>query len=277
MEVGLTIASVLVTTTNAGVIFMVLCIKELRTYTNIFVVSLAISDTLTGAIFFPLYIFPHSIVTGYLIFFILIAGVMNLCAVTWERYVAIIEPFRYKGKLKKSQKKILIAIWSIPSLVTLIPLAWEADSKTTYHKYFNVSTLLILVIIPYVFIVAAYIRIWLRLRSHTAQMRKRINMTNEQREGARRASLEGKTVKVFFVVVSVFLVSWLPVIYMTIVGVVLNRPDLIPPLLSEISLFTIAGSSMINPILYALMKNDFKGRLSGFFSFIHRQQTPTTE
>lgn len=263
MEAGLIISSLLVTTTNVGVICMVVFIKELRTYTNFFVVSLAFSDALTGAVFLPLYIFPHSSVTGYLIFFILIAGVMNLCAVTWERYVAIIEPFGYKEKLRKTQKKILVVIWSIPSLVTLVPLAWKADARTIYHKYFNVLTLLILVIIPYVFIVVAYVRIWLRLRSHAAQMRKRANMTSEQQEGARRASLEGKTVKVFLVVVSVFLVSWLPVIYMTTVSMVIGRPDLIPPLLSDLSLFTIAGSSMINPILYALMKNDFKTRLVG--------------
>ncbi|KAK3701531.1 hypothetical protein QZH41_007898 [Actinostola sp. cb2023] len=263
MEEALIVTCVLVVTTNVAVITMVIVIRELRTFTNYFVVSLAVSDMLFGGVLIPLLLSEYAKATGFIVFFIMILGVLNLCAVTWDRYTAVIDPFGYRNKLQKYYKKILIAVWMTSLLFTLIPLAWNADLKSVYHKYFLVVALVVFVIIPYVSIVIAYVRIWLRLRSHVIEM-KRMDITNEQREGARRASLEGKTVKLFIVVASVFLVSWLPVLYMTVVESVLGRPDLVPIQLEQASLFSIVGSSLLNPLLYALMKRDFKAKLVGY-------------
>ncbi|KAK3701532.1 hypothetical protein QZH41_007899 [Actinostola sp. cb2023] len=332
MEEALIVTCVLVVTANVAVITMVIVIRELRTFTNYFVVSLAVSDMLTGVVHIPLLLSEYAKATGFIVFFIMSSGVLNLCAVTWDRYTAVIDPFGYKNKLQKYYKKILIAVWMTSLLFTLIPLAWNADlqsvyhkyflvvalvvfvivpyvsiviakvidpfgyknklqkyyrkilivvwmtsflftliplawyvdGKSVYHKYFLVVALVVFVIVPYVSIVIAYVRIWLRLRSHAAMIKKIMDITNEQREGARRASLEGKTVKVFIVVASVFLVSWLPVLYMTVVESVLGRPDLVPIQLQQTSLFSVAGSSLLNPLLYALMKRDFKAKLVGW-------------
>jgi len=261
MEEVLIVACVLVVTTNVAVITMVIVIRELRTFTNYFVVSLAVSDMLTGGVLIPLRLSEYAKATGFIVFFIMILGVLNLCAVTWDRYTAVIDPFGYKNKLQKYYKKILIAVWMTSLLFTLVPLAWNADLKSVYHKYFLVVALVVFVIVPYVSIVIAYVRIWLRLRSHAAVIKKRMDITNEQREGARRASLEGKTVKVFIVVMAGFLICWLPVLYMTVMdSALVGRPDLIPHQLIPVSLFTIAGSSLVNPLLYALMKRDFKAQ-----------------
>lgn len=261
MEI-LIVASVLVSLTNAAIIVMIIFIKDLRTFTNYFVLSLAVSDLLTGAVLIPLNLIPYTIVNDVCTFNILISGSMNLCAVTWDRYVAVNEPFQYKNKLKLYHKKILAAIWLTVIFFTLIPLAWKLDKTLFIHKCFIVFTLIAFVLAPCVFIIVAYVRIWLRLRSHAVEM-ARMDITSEQREGARRASLEGKAVKVFLVVVVVFLVSWLPVIYMTVVFSIVGRPDLVPQDLPVISLFTLAGSSLVNPILYAIMKKDFHEKLRG--------------
>ncbi|KAK3751507.1 hypothetical protein QZH41_006836 [Actinostola sp. cb2023] len=274
MEEALIVTCVLVVTTNVAVITMVIVIRELRTFTNYFVGSLAVSDMLSGGVLIPLLLSEYAKATGFIVFFIMSSGVLNLCAVTWDRYTAVIDPFGYKNKLQKYYKKILIAVWMTSLLFTLVPLAWNADLKSVYHKYYLVVALVVFVIVPYVSIVIAYVRIWLRLRSHAIEM-KRMDITNEQREGARRASLEGKTVKVFIVVASVFLVSWLPVLYMTVVESVLGRPDLVPIQLQQTSLFSIVGSSLLNPLLYALMKRDFKAKLVGYAQAVrvHISQT----
>ncbi|KAK3701530.1 hypothetical protein QZH41_007897 [Actinostola sp. cb2023] len=262
MEEALIVTCVLVVTANVAVITMVIVIRELRTFTNYFVVSLAVSDMLTGGVLLPMQLTTYFKATGFIVFFIMILGVLNLCALTWDRYTAVIDPFGYKNKLQKYYKKILIAVWMTSLLFTLIPLAWNVDGKSVYHKCYIVVSLVVFVIVPYVSIVIAYVRIWLRLRSHAIEM-KRMSIRNEQREGARRVSLEGKTVKVFIVVASAFLVSWLPVLYMTVVVSVLGRPDLVPIQLEQASLFSVAGSSLLNPLLYALMKRDFKAKLVG--------------
>ena len=68
---------------------------------------------------------------------------------------------------------------------------------------------------------------------------------------------EAKVAKVFLAIVIIFVLSWLPVIYMTTVASV-NRQDLAPVALQKASLLTVALSSLANPLLYAFMKEDFR-------------------
>ena len=63
------------------------------------------------------------------------------------------------------------------------------------------------------------------------------------------------------IVMACFFLSWLPVIYMTLADIVVGRPDLTPEELTLASLFTVGGSSLVNPFLYAVMKRDFKTQL----------------
>lgn len=260
------VTSALVAATNVTVICMVVFIKELRTFTNYFVLSLAVSDLLTG-ISSSLQRFRQAIPAIYdividsLTFLILASGVLSLCAVTWDRYIAVTNPFGYKDKVKRHSKKILIAIWLIT--ITLFAaglLVWITnDSNKISNPWLIVSPLLIFIVIPYTIIVVAYIRICLRLRSHTREM-KRMDITNEQREQARRTSLEGRSVKVLIVVVCVFLISWVPIMYQAISSFIFGK--ILDRQLKFVTLLFINGSSIINPILYAFFKKDFQKKLA---------------
>ncbi|XP_031558929.1 histamine H2 receptor-like [Actinia tenebrosa] len=262
LEVVLIVLCVLVVITNMAVICMVVFIKELRTFTNYFVLSLAVSDVLVGGIMLPLNHpwVPSSEVTGHVIMITMLSGVGNICAVTWDRYVAVMEPFTYRTKLKRYYKKILIILWITAITCSLIPLAWKDEDTSIYHKVYYVMTILGFVILPYLAIIIGYVRIYARLRYHTAQLKSE-GITRSKREGAQRASLEGKTVKVFVVVVVLFLLSWVPVIYMTMVDGVFQQPNLVPSLLQRFNLLVLAVSSLVNPLLYGFMKRDFNGQI----------------
>lgn len=272
--------SVLVTLSNAAIILMVVFIKKLRTSTNYFVLSLAISDMLTGAVVLPLNIMSYlPTFTPFLNFFILTSGVLNACALTWDRYLAVMNPFQYKNKIEMQYKKILVAIWSTSVLFTLIPLAWEGDVTLAINRYYSILVLITFIVLPYVLISVAYLRILLRLRSHAAEL-ARISSTREVRERATRASLEGKTVKLFLVVVSIFLLSWVPVIYITVVIDFVRKPRLAPRVLHLVSLFTIACSSLASPIIYAIMKKDFnamlKSKIASFQNCVYGREARLT-
>ena len=95
-------------------------------------------------------------------------------------------------------------------------------------------------------------------------MRKDFESAREQRKERRRISSDAQVAKVFCIVSTAFLLSWLPILYLTTVYNVLNRPDLIPGVLDTISLFTLATSSLVNPLMYAFLKPDFKVVIRNF-------------
>jgi len=84
VSVSLGILSVVIVVANCSVYALVCFNKTLPTYTNWLILSLAVSDILTGGVLLPmLLIKPKSLVTDYFIVIILLSGVANICAVTW--------------------------------------------------------------------------------------------------------------------------------------------------------------------------------------------------
>lgn len=172
IDSSLWIFSVLITIINSAIIIVVIQEKTLRTYTNGFIVSLAISDALTGAVLFPVYILGPSYMIGHTNAIFLFSGVANVCSLSYDRYVAVFRPFRYRAIISKSFKPMVIACWLIPVLIGLIPLAWkmvEADLAIRLSKGY-IILLVILVIFAYVCIFGAYCRIFVRLRKKSKRI-----------------------------------------------------------------------------------------------------------
>jgi len=177
--------------------------------------------------------------------------------VTYDRYNAIIKPLLYPYLAPKLFKRAIVVSWLIPTIYTLLPLAWDKNPTKTVHIVYLVCLELFGVIVPYIFVIFAYVRIFREVQ-YSLTMRKDFESAREQRMERRRVSSEAQVVKVFCMVSTAFLLSWLPILYLTTVNSVLYRPDLIPGVLLFISLFTVATSSIVNPLIYAFFKPDFK-------------------
>jgi len=264
VSVSLGILSVIIVVANCSVCALVCFNKTLRTYTNWLVLSLAVSDILTGGVLLPiLLIKPTSFVTDYFITLILLSGVANICAVTYDRYVAILKPLLYPYLAPKLFKRAIVVSWLIPAIYTVLPLAWDKNPTKTIHIVYVVCLELFGVIVPYIFITFAYVRIFRQVR-RSLTMRKDFESAREQRKERRRISSDAQVAKVFCIVSTAFLLSWLPILYLTTVYNVLNRSDLLPGVLDTISLFTLATSSLVNPLIYAFLKPDFKVVIRNF-------------
>jgi len=258
ISVSLGTLSVMIVVANCSVCALVCFNKTLRTYTNWLVLSLAVSDILTGGVLLPLLLIkPSSIVTDYFITLILLSGVANICAVTYDRYVAIIKPLLYPYLAPELFKRAIAVSWLIPTIYTLLPLAWDKNPTKTVHIVYVVCLEFFGVVVPYIFITFAYVRIFRQVRRSLA-IRKDFESAREQRKERRRISSDAQVAKVFCIVSTAFLLSWLPILYLTTVYNVLNQPDLLPGVLDTISLFTLATSSLVNPLIYAFLKPDFK-------------------
>jgi len=264
VSVSLGILSVVIVVANCSVCALVCFNKTLRTYTNWLVLSLAVSDTLTGGVLLPiLLIKPKSLVTDYFITLILLSGVANICAVTYDRYVAIIKPLVYRYRAPTFFKRAIVVSWLIPTIYTVLPLAWDKNPTKTIHIVYLVCLEFFGVVLPYIFVTFAYVRIFREVR-HSLSMRKDFESAREQRKERRRISSDAQVAKVFCIVSTAFLLSWLPILYLTTVNSILVRPDLVPGVLVIISLFTVATSSLVNPLIYAFLKPDFKVFIPNF-------------
>lgn len=257
--------SVIVFATNLTVCVLVYIRKSMRTYTNGFVVSLAFSDMLIGSIVIPAsLIIPDSKAMGYLVSITLLSGVFNLAAVTFDRYISVLKALRYESFMRKNFSRMIITSWTAALLISLIPLIWETDERKIEHKIFVLSELTLCALLPYMFIFAGYFKIFQQVKRSvererliTASVRKSLHQRN-------KISSEAKLAQVFIIVAVMFVLSWLPIQYMTIVYEI-GRHDLIPNHLSTISLFTIALGSLVNPIVYSFLKPDFRKCLRHIF------------
>ena len=162
VSVSLGILSVIIVVANCSVCALFFFNKTLRTYTNWLVLSLAVSDILTGGVLLPILLFkPASLVTDYFITLILLSGVANICAVTYDRYVAIINPLLYLYLAPKIFKRAIIVSWLIPTIYTVLPLAWDTNPTKTIHFVYVVCLEIFGVVVPYIFITFAYVRIFI--------------------------------------------------------------------------------------------------------------------
>lgn len=255
-KIPLVLLAVLIVIANLTVCALVCISSKMRTYTNGFVVSLAMSDILMGGVLLPTALaLSNSPVLGYLCSVTLLSGVFNICAVTYDRYIAVMRPFRYQSIMRKRFRAIIVASWSLALTISLLPLFWDSDTQKIIHKTYVFCEEIICVLVPHVFIFAGHYQVFKEVRKCVRRERKLTSTLRNSEQ--RRMSSEAKVAKVFIVIAVTFALSWLPVEYMTTVYE-LGRPDLIPTSLRIISLFTIGLGSLVNPVVYSFMKPDFR-------------------
>lgn len=257
--VSLSILSVLVVVMNVFVCCLVCINKALRTYTNGFIMSLALSDILTGGVLLPMVLSkPSSLATGYLICMILLSSSCNLSSVTYARYVAIMKPLRSRYLVPKMFKKAVIFSWLMPIIFSSLPLFWNTNYELQIHKVYIICVQVFGFVVPCVFIAFAYVRMFKEVRRSLAlQKNFQVESSQERTNERRRLSKEIKIAKVFCIISAIFLFCWLPIVYMTTAQMVFSRFDIIPDFMPTVSSFTVAINSLVNPVIYAFLKPDF--------------------
>ena len=258
LQISLSILSVFIVLANLTVCVLVFLKKSMRTYTNGFVVSLAFSDMLIGSVLIPAVLdLPNSPVQGYLISTTLLSGVFNLAAVTFDRYVSVLKALHYEEIMRKYFTKLIAVSWLAAVSISLIPLVWGTDTSTLAHKVYVFSVMAFCVVAPYALIFWGYCKIFQQVKKSIKRERELIASVRKMTQRKNKLTSEVKLAQVFIIVAVMFVLSWLPIHYMTTVDEI-GRSDLIPNDLRIVSLYTIALGSLVNPTVYSFLKPDFR-------------------
>ena len=264
-KVIVSILSVVVLIANGVVCTLVFVHRHLRTHTNGFIVSLAMSDILVGITLFLHYALNvHGpLALNVLYTTSLLASVTNLTAVTFDRHLACTQPFNYSNIIAKHFTKIVVFCWIAAVTTSLLPLSWansEPSSAALALHVYQVCILILGIAAPFVWIFFSYLRIFRQVSKivkREKKIAKSVMYAHEPCERGRRVCSEAKIAKILSVIAVMFVLSWLPIIWTTLVYAI-GQPRLFPEALKYVSPLTLALGSIVNPVLYSLKKPDFR-------------------
>ena len=148
-------ALMLFTTVGNGLMIVVLStVRQLRSVTNLFVISLSVSDLLVGLLVIPINFFvPTSMFYGYTTCIysgsatltLCLAHIANIFTVTIDRYIAIMDPLKYPVRVTRRRAMAAVAVvWTFAVVLGLLPVfGWRAVQSTctrgeTYSSYYVV-------------------------------------------------------------------------------------------------------------------------------------------
>ena len=273
---------------NSIIIYIIITHKNLHTSTNWFLLSLAISDL--GV---PLFIIPSHLlcteteitcnvgVTTAIYNFILFASVLNLCACTTERYIAILHPFKYIHLVNQRRViAVLVKVWSVPLPLSILPVilipAAKPGESLLANRIYWLTQVALFMIIPSAVMLAAFWRIHRVATWHADQIRRLSLVPEEDVNGGRqKLVLEAKsTLKVYGVVVLIFTLGWLLSAYRMVKTNFLLQH--VPVEVDYISRFLLVSNASINPYIYGLQKSDIKKEFLTFLRKRHMPQAPSS-
>ncbi|XP_049979135.1 neuromedin-U receptor 1 [Alexandromys fortis] len=275
--------------------------KAMGTPTNFYLLSLAVSDLLVLLVGLPLELYemqhnyPFQLGASGCYFRTLLfetvclASVLNVTALSVERYVAVVHPLQAKSVMTRTHvRRMLGAIWILAMLFSLpntslhglkqlyVPCRGLVPDSTVctlvrprlfYNLVIQITTLLFFCL-PMVTISVLYLLIGLQLRRErmlqeevkgrkTAAARKTCNRRLPRRERGRR-----QVTKMLFALVVVFGICWAPFHAERLMWSLV--PDWTDDLLLAFQFVHIISGvffylgSAANPVLYSLMSSRFR-------------------
>lgn len=270
---------------NSLVCAAVLSFPHLRSkVTNLFVVSLAVSDLLVAVLVMPwraasdvLGFWPFGAFCDLWVAFDITfctASILHLCLISVERYRAIAEPFRHHRRVTQRVALVTIAVaWLLSFLISFVPvqLQWhrergqpgpaeEGSCEPRLSRSYAISSSLVSFYLPVAVMLGTYGRLFRlarrQLRRVSSLERPGHPQSGRPGDTSLKNSLkkETKVLQTLSIIVGVSVCCWLPFFVLNCL-VPFCAPGPARPCLSGalLATFTWLGwaNSALNPIIYA--------------------------
>lgn len=241
--------------------------RRLRTRTNTFLVSLAVSDFIVGAVGLPMWVFcmveytecsvspKYNMIFKFLDRFGAFASIFHLTAISVERYIAVCKPYLFNRLHERYFFGASAFAWVLAMI--LASLSW-VDKSRSYTISYSMAVFITGFALPAIIVISMYVGIF---RSAKAMF----DRTPTFNAGAKANHLrEDQKVAVTVAMISgLFIVAWLPFFGLSIVISYCGLACL-PKDMENILRLTTAvkwlqySNSGVNPIIYAFRDREWK-------------------
>lgn len=270
---------------NAIVILLISARKKLRKQAspNWFILSLALADLCVGGLYAPSrficrFATDCSVVAWNVIYYFqsvfLSSSVLNLCVLTFDRYLAVVRPFTYHTVMSSSRVFYLIQLawWiavllNIPfSLIEFIPQFSSKEAPVVH----SVSQMVIFAFIPSLFMIYAYITIMVIVRRHKMhimlqEMQIAANFQGETQSTRPKNNTKDGTMRAVGVIVLNFIICSGLFQWLTISSLLDPGDHIIDSPAYRIIFILLHFKSAVNVLVYALLRKDFQNELRNLF------------
>lgn len=267
---------------NSLVIASVISNRRLRSKTSAFITSLAVCDLIIGLVLMPLIVVSNTLgpavqngldychVTISVAIMLMFNSVANLGAVTFDRFLAVVVPLRYKSIMTKRVIVPIIAfVWIFSTVFGFIPfMGWRTVVKPKPGSGLfcqvplnlapgYIITVCVVGFLPSIFVLVAYLKIFQTAYLHEVRIAAAINsVLRNQTELKLNMIKEMKAAKMVALVLGAFIISWAPLYIIMIVDIAMKN---------AVNSYIYAGgvifatlNSALNPVIYASMNSEFR-------------------
>lgn len=267
---------------NSLVIASVISNRRLQSKTSAFITSLAVCDLIIGLVLMPLIVVSNTLgpavqngldychVTISVAIMLMFNSVANLGAVTFDRFLAVVVPLRYKSIMTKRVIVPIIAfVWIFSTVFGFIPfMGWRTVVKPKPGSGLfcqvplnlapgYIITVCVVGFLPSIFVLVAYLKILQTAYLHEVRIAAAINsVLRNQTELKLNMIKEMKAAKMVALVLGAFIISWAPLYIIMIVDIAMKN---------AVNSYIYAGgvifatlNSALNPVIYASMNSEFR-------------------
>ena len=258
--------SILTIAGNGFIIFLVYSKRQLRTKTNVFVVSLAVADFCVGMSVVPPMFFCE-MATGcstklnawisFLRLLFSYASVMNLCSLVVDRYIAVVKPLKYLTFMTRRHVTQMVSVsWGIPIAIRIFVSLNSRVFKSPYFWDFLLwATVIFFELLPCIILITNFVFMLQVVCKHERAARTRAKQLRYNHYRASFKAQEKSAVKIMAVVISLFLLCYGFYIRCSFLYV-FKKISVCDDKKYKIPILIL--NSAINPVAYAFFKRDIR-------------------
>ena len=261
---------------NSMVIYLIATSRRLRTQVNVFIVSLAIADLCFGLSYFPTFFtcefyLPcdrqlRRIFAAYFAF----ASLTNACFMTADRYIAVVMPFKYVSFMtSRCVVTMVILSWLFPGVFYFLVaiILQQMTSENTVHT-FKILRVFVFQLTPCLSLLLATIQMFYIAHKHSKKMATIATQLQFNHPNSYKKPKDGfdiSSAKFIGVVVFVMVLCYTSDSYLDLLSYFSTFRKTTDT--EYVICLLYITNSAVNPLAYALFKQDIKKEVKRLFFF----------
>ncbi|XP_028416281.1 beta-2 adrenergic receptor-like [Dendronephthya gigantea] len=291
-----TFTGILIILGNALVLVVTWKKKSLHQPNKYFVAGLAAADLLVGAFVAPVLVLSHFKINErnvhlcrflvWISIFSLVTSIYTLTFISFDRYLKISKPLQYRTRMRTSTSlKIICFIWIISAVIASYAAAPNSGSNGltkgldcfTMKSSTYIAFSVISIFLPIIFMAVMYCLIFHVVHKRRQMLQNgELGQANSQLRHRNGFFQDLKVIRMFLVVVGVFMLCWIPIVVRLFD--MLNNPDVYDPKQEDstsswhrhvITNYVIEVlplvNSLCNPFIYACLDQTYKIAFKNMF------------